>query len=108
MSSKKVKEKVEEKEMTREEYEKMMKDRQDAWEKVINNFKENSEEPITKGEMLKIIDYISEDIGGLAQMAQMMGQNMNALNHNFEKIMSIISGGSGPSVNKTPGGIIIP
>jgi hypothetical protein len=100
----------EEKEMTQEEMEKDAQKRKEDWESFMKNLNENPDEPVTKKDLLKIIDFVSNDVGGLAQIVQITAHNQNILNHNMQGIMQVLRGGPGSmgGASKTPGGIILP
>jgi len=97
----------EQKEMTEEEMKKAHEERVAAWEKFTKELEENKNEPVTKGELLEVIQHLSEDMRGIGQMVGMNLHNIQALNHNFNQLVQMLQGApQGP--NKTPGGIILP
>jgi len=81
------------------------------WEEFMNGLKENPDEPVTKGELVQAIEFISEDMAGLSQMLGITAQNTQVLHHNFQQLAQVLQGG-GPGPNgggrQTPGGIILP
>lgn len=100
-----------EKQLSEEEMKKEMEIRRKGWESFNEDLKNNPDAPLTKKDLSIAIDFISEDVGGLAHMSQVMYQNMGALNQNVHQIIQVISGGGKPnqSVGKTtPSGIILP
>lgn len=96
-------------EMTQEEMKKEYEARKVEWDAFIQDLKDNPDVTVTKAELLKMVDFVSENINGLGQMSAMMMHNLEVLNHNFQQIVNVLSGGK-PSVvrNKTQSGIILP
>ena len=98
-----------EKQMTEEEMKKMMEVRKAEWDTFIGKIKDDPSAVVTNAVLEKTIDFLAEDMGGIAQMAHALSQNMNVLNNNFAQIMTAIQGGpQTPGVNKTKSGIILP
>lgn len=99
----------EQKQMTEEEMKAAVELHKKAWEEFNKTLQDNSEEPVTKAELSKAIDFISQDLGGVAQMTQMIGQNMNVLHQNVQQVIQVIQGGQ-PAIpgTKTKSGIILP
>lgn len=98
-----------EKELSKEEIEKLVELRKQEWDGFVKKLKDNPEATITNAELNKVIDFISEDIEGIMQMVQVLTHNMNVLGHNFNQLVKAIQGGgSGPAVNKTKSGLILP
>jgi len=96
------------KQPTEEEMKIAHEERLAAWEKFTASLEENSDDPASKGELLKVIQFMSEDIQGIAHMVGLNVHNIQALNHNFQQLVQVIQGGTTQGPNKTPGGIIIP
>lgn len=94
----------------RKEAEIASEERKKEWESLIKNLEDNSDEPATKGELVKALHFIEDDLAGIAQMVSINAQNSQVLNHNFQAIAQAISGGQGPGPNapRTQGGIILP
>lgn len=100
---------AEEKQMTQEEYQKYADERKKELDNFMDDLKENSDKPVTKGELAKIMDFIFEDFGGLAQMATMNTHNVQSLGASFNQLMTMLQGGRpAPIGKKTKGGLIIP
>lgn len=94
-------------EMTEEEIKKATDEYTKAYDSFVKNLKENPDEPVTNATLDKAIEFILTDVGGMAQMVQALSHNMNVLNSNFNQIVNAIQG-TGPNVNKTKSGIILP
>lgn len=101
-------EQVEEKKMTEEEFKILIEKHKADWEAFVKNLKDNPTVPVTNADLLKAIEFISEDMGGMGQMIHMLGNNLNILNHNLQIIMQAVQGGQAQAVAKTKGGIILP
>jgi hypothetical protein len=98
-----------EKQMTQEEAEAMMKARKKEWDDFVYELKVKSEEPVTKGELVKVIDFISDDIQGIGEMSSISMHNVNVLNQHFQQLVKMLqSGEPQPSERKTKSGIILP
>jgi len=97
------------KEMTKEEMKKEYEARKAKWDAFVQDLKDNPDATVTKSELLEVVEFVSGNIEGLAQMSVTMMHNMDALNHNFQQIVSVITGGKPGTVgNKTKSGIILP
>jgi len=101
--------KQEQKQMTEEEMKKAMEEHKKAYEAFHKKLSENPDETVTKGELLEAIDFIGNDMGGLAQMVNVIANNMNVLHHNVQQVVQVIQGGQPPiAAKKTDSGIILP
>ena len=103
----------EEKEKSQEELQAEAKAMAEArgkeWEEFLDELKKKPDEPVTKGELVKAIEFISDDMAGLGQMVGMNAQNTQVLHHNFQQLARVLQGGGqAPGHNTTPGGIILP
>jgi hypothetical protein len=97
------------KEKTPEEMEKELEKIKQEWDIFIKNFKDNPDKTVTYAEMTKVIDYISEDLGGLVSMVQLLTHNLNVLGTNFNQLVNAIQGNKGPGgMAKTKSGLILP
>lgn len=98
-----------EEQMTEEQMKKEIEAYKKEWEDFNQSLKDNPDAPVTKGELAKAIQFISEDMGGLGQLTNHLGKNLNILAHNFQQLVGAIQGQSGvPMANKTKSGIILP
>lgn len=98
-----------EQKMTEEEMQKEVEKQKKEWQELNKLLKDNPDQPVTKAELAKVIDFISNDISGIAQMTTILSNNMNVIHREFTKILSIL--GVIPSENqqkRTKNGIIIP
>lgn len=96
--------------MTEQEMKEYTEKRKNEWEEIYNDLKSNPEEPMTKGDLTKVIDFIFEDFGAISQMVQINSHNLNVLNQNFNQIVSVLQGGKPgtPGGQRTNSGIILP
>lgn len=92
---------------SQEEMEELVKKRKKEWDDFLFKLNSKSDETLTKGELVKAIEFISDDIQGIGEMASYALHNMNVLNNNFQQLVSVLQGGQ-PVANKTKSGIIIP
>jgi hypothetical protein len=96
------------KEMSQEEMKKEFEAYQADWESFVKKLKDDPDKIVTNAELFKTIDFVSQNISGLAQMISIIKHNMDALNHNFQQIVMAIGGGPGMVGKKTQSGIILP
>lgn len=57
-----------------------VEERKKIWDDFMDNLQKNPEQVVTKADLFKALDYISEDIGSLAQMSMNNDSNIRALN----------------------------
>jgi ATP phosphoribosyltransferase len=93
---------------SQEEMDELAKERKKEWDDFLSELASKSDEPLTKGEFIKALEFITGDIQGIGEMASYAMYNMNVLNSNFQHLVSVLQGGKSPVVNKTKSGIIIP
>lgn len=95
--------------MTEEEMAKATEEYKKSLETFLTNMKDNPTDPVTNADLSKAIDFIFNEVGGIAQMNEALAHNMTVLNNNFNMIMQAIQGGGqGPAVKQTKSGIILP
>jgi hypothetical protein len=100
---------AEEKQMTEEEYKKLVEERQKEVDDFLLGLEKDPEGLLTKGDFLKMVNFLFEDLGGVARMASMNTQNIQGLGMNFNQLVGAIQGGpQAPVGKKTKGGLIIP
>lgn len=98
-----------EKEMTREEMEKLNEARQKEFKDFMDSLKNDPDSPCTKAELAKAIEFIGETLQGVGELAGAAMYNVQILGHNFNTLMTAIQTGKGVSpVKKTNSGIILP
>jgi phage-related protein len=98
-----------EEKMSEEEMKKATEEYAKECEAFLKNLKDNPDAVITNKDLSKAIEYIFNDVGGIAQMTQMLSQNMAVLNKNFNAIIQAIQGNAPINpMNKTKSGIILP
>ena len=91
------------------EAQEMAEKRKAEYEEFMKELNENEDEPCTKAQLAKAIQFISEDISGIGQMVGMNAHNAQVLNHNMQQIANVLQlGQSGGVGHQTPGGIILP
>lgn len=100
----------EKKQMTEEEMKEYTEKRKKEWEEFYEDLKSNPDEPVTKGDLKKAVDFLFEDFAALSQMVQINSHNTNVLNQNFNQIVSVLQGGKPgmPGGQRTKGGIVLP
>lgn len=102
-------EKQEQKQMTEEEAKQAVEEHKKAWEAFNKTLTDAPEEPVTKGELAKAIEFMAQDMGGLAQMINIIGNNMNVLHQNVQQVVQAMQGGQPPIAGKrTQSGIVLP
>jgi hypothetical protein len=78
------------------------------WDTLLQDLRNHADDPVTKGELVKVIDFIADDIQGIGEMANIAVHNVNVLHHNFQQLVTVLQGGQTPTMNKTQSGIILP
>ena len=81
--------------------------RMEEWEKFLETLKKDPDSPITKGELVKTIEFFSEDLQAVGQLIGMNSHNSQVLHHNFQQLAQVLQQGQ-PVQNTSPGGIILP
>lgn len=97
-----------EKEKSQEEIIKEAEARKKEFDTFMKGLKDNSKDALTKGDLLKAIEFISDDMQGIGEMAGVALHNTGVLNQNFQQLVALIRGNAGNSLNKTKSGIILP
>ena len=94
--------------MSKEEIEKITAQQKKEWEDFMEDLKNNPEEKLSKGEYLKSLEVVLDNMGGIAHMTNVLMNNMNSLHHNFNQLLESLQGGGSGVMNKSKGGIILP
>jgi hypothetical protein len=61
-----------------------VEERKKVWDDFMDSLQNNPEQIVTKADLFKALDYISEDIGTLAQMSITNNSNIVALNNKIK------------------------
>jgi hypothetical protein len=89
--------------MTEEEMRKYAEEHKKEFDAFMSDLVENPTDTLTKKDLARAIEFISEDMGGLAQMTHSLYQD-------FQGLVHVLRNGQlgTPSVSKSKGGIILP
>ena len=100
---------MDQKQMTEEEMKKAIEASKKEWDALIADFKADPDKPVTKGELLKVVEFITSEVQMIGEMSQAAFNNTITLHQKFQQMMAAITGQRvTPPVTKTKGGIIIP
>ena len=100
-------EQAQEKPMTEEEAQKLIEEHRLAWEAFFTNLKNNPTVPVTNADLVKTIEFLAEDMGGMGQMIKMIGSHLGGLENRFQHLMTALGAKLTPA-KTTKSGIILP